>query len=358
MFSVRGKNLLVTAVTVALLSGCSIPYYWQAARGQMRIVQGREPVADLLQREDLPGQLRERLEVSREALRFAHEELLLPDNGSYTNYYDTGSPYIVWNVFAAPEFSLEPRTWCFLVVGCIAYRGYFREAKAREYADGLAAEGADVYVGGITAYSTLGRFRDPVLNTMLQMREADFAGLLFHELAHQQLYIKDDSAFNEGFATAVEIEGQRRWQRARGLETDAGAGEFAVQKQEVMRLLDATRARLEELYASDTETGEKRRRKQLLYAELKLEYVALSERWARGGLERRPYAGLFATGMNNASLGAIATYADYVPAFEQLLEQCAGELKCFYERAAEVGELEPAARAARIAELLAERKGP
>ncbi|MDP6615651.1 MAG: aminopeptidase [Gammaproteobacteria bacterium] len=359
MIPCLSKKLLIAVLTITLLSGCSIPYYWQAARGQMRIVQGREPVAELLTRDDLSTGLRERLEVSQAALEFAHGEMLLPDNGSYTNYYDTGDLYIVWNVFAAPEFSLEPRTWCYLVVGCISYRGYFSEAKARSYSDKLAAKGADVYVSGVAAYSTLGRFRDPLLNTMLQMSEADFAGLLFHELAHQQLYIQDDSAFNEGFATAVEAEGQRRWQQARGVTVAARTAEFMTQKRQVMALIDGTRAKLEELYASEIDQEQKRARKQLLFAELKLEFIALSESWARDGLERRPYSGLFAMELNNASLGAVATYADYVPAFEQLLEQCAGELDCFYERAADLGDLDADTREARIAELVAAaRKSP
>ncbi len=347
---------VVTAILIVvgtLLSGCSVPYYWQATTGHMRIVRAREPVAELLQRDDLSVELHERLEVSQVALKFAHDELGLPDNGSYTSYYDTDGLYVVWNVFAASEFSLEPRTWCYLVVGCIAYRGYFSESKARKYADKFAKKGMDVYVGGIAAYSTLGRFRDPLLSTMLQMSEADFAGLLFHELAHQQLYVHDDSAFNEGFATAVEAEGQRRWQRAQGITANARTAELAGQTQQVMALLNSTRAQLARLYESDIDTGRKRARKHALFAELNMNFAVLVESWARDDLKRRPYSGIFATGLNNASLGAIATYADYVPAFEQLLEKCAGELECFYARAADLGDLDADTRREHIKELLA-----
>jgi predicted aminopeptidase len=335
-----------------LISGCSIPYYWQASTGQLRIVQGREPVAELLRQHDLSAELRERLEASQAALNFARDELRLPNNGSYTSYFDTGEAYVVWNVFAAAEFSLQPRSWCFLIVGCVAYRGYFSESKARNYADKLAAKGADVYVGGIAAYSTLGLFRDPLLNTMLRMSEADFVSLLFHELAHQQLYAGGDSAFNEGFATVVETEGWRRWQRARGVQVDAGDAEIADQKQQVMALLDATRAKLQAMYVSDIDAALKRARKQALFAELNSNFGVLSESWSRQGLKRRPYSALFASGLNNASLGAIATYADYMPAFEHLLENCTGDLECFYARAAQLGDLDAAAREDRIRQLI------
>jgi len=326
-------------------SGCSIGYYWQASRGQMSIVQGREPVADLLEQAELEPALRARLELSQQVLQFAHTEMLLPDNGSYTTYFDTGHPYVVWNVFAAPEFSLAPQVWCFPVAGCIAYRGYFSEAQARAYADKLATGGADIFVGGVSAYSTLGRFRDPILNTMLSSDDADFIALLFHELAHQLLYVQDDSAFNEGFATAVEYEGLRRWQRARGLQRDmATEANDSRQRQDVMSLLENTRTRLRELYSGALDDNDKRVRKQAIYSELSAAYERLAQDWQAAGLTRRPYGSLFKRGLNNASLGAIATYADYVPAFDQLLEMCAGDLSCFYASARSLGELSPESR--------------
>jgi predicted aminopeptidase len=349
----RQSRLALVLLVVLLESGCSISYYWQASRGQMSIVRGREPVTELLQEPELDPVLRSRLELSQQVLRFAHDQLLLPDNGSYTTYFDTGHPYVVWNVFAAPEFSLQARTWCFPVAGCIAYRGYFNETRARSYADNLSARGDDVLVGGVSAYSTLGRFKDPILNTMLNSDDADFIGLLFHELAHQLLYVQDDSAFNEGFASAVEYEGLRRWQRARGLGSDIAAqANDSRQRQDVMALLENARAQLKSLYMSAADDADKRVRKQEIYAELSVAYERMATAWKSDGLVRRPYGSLFKRGLNNASLGAIGTYADYVPAFDRLLDMCGGELVCFYDNARSLGRLSPDSRRLYIERLI------
>lgn len=337
---------------VLLLNSCALGYYWQAGAGQMRISRGQEPVAKLLDEAGLAADERQRLELSQEALMFAHQVMLLPDNGSYRQYYDTGSPYVVWNVFAAPEFSLEPLTWCFPVAGCIAYRGYFKEEKARKYAEKLESAGNDIFVGGVAAYSTLGRLKDPLLNTMLDMQEEDFVGLLFHELAHQRLYAKDDSAFNEGFATAVEHEGMRRWKVGRDVEANPEQHSTAAQQRQVLDLLRGIRDRLTALYATDTDDVSKREEKARLLASLNDEYQSLVAGWEDAGEGGRPYAALFARGLNNASLSAIATYDDYVPAFEVVLRDCEYDLECFYARAQELGGLDPDGRHASMQALL------
>jgi predicted aminopeptidase len=340
-------------VLILQLAGCSASYYWQATKGQMRVVNGREPVDKLLAQPDLSAELKERLLLSQVALQFAHQELKLPDNGSYTSYYDTEHPYIVWNVFAAPEFSLEPRTWCFLVAGCVAYRGYFDPDKAHNYAAKLAADGSDVYVGGVAAYSTLGRFKDPLLNTMLPLADSEFIGLLFHELAHQLLYIKDDSAFNEGFATAVEQIGLARWRQDHYLPLDsADSPSMTLQRQQVSKLFAETRDRLEALYAEDIPAKQKRPAKAAILTALGDAYFELVAKWSAAGWQSRPYEALILQGVNNASLGAIATYADFVPAFMRAYLSCAESLECFYAQSRELGALDADERAVAMQNLL------
>jgi predicted aminopeptidase len=345
----RFSRHLVIPLLLLSLNGCAVGYYWQAGAGHLQIVNGQEPIATVLENPQLEPTARRRLQVSQRAVEFAHDTLRLPDNGSYSGYYNTGAPYVVWNVFAAPELSLEPRTWCFPVAGCIAYRGYFKEGAAHQYADRLAARGDDVFVGGITAYSTLGRFRDPVLNTMLTQSEAEFVGLLFHELAHQHLYVQDDSAFNEAFATAVEIEGLRRWQIQNGKPVAADDGE---QRAAVLSLLRAARQQLNEIYVSDRDASAKRAAKLQVLDGLAGTYGLLVVEWQSAGLKSQPYARLFRQGLNNASLAAIATYDDYVPAFGEILRQCGAWLACFYVRADALAALAPTERTARMRELL------
>ena len=340
---------VLAVCAIASLNGCAAGYYWQASAGHLKIVNGQESVATVLEDPQLAPPLRARLELSQQALVFAHATLRLPDNGSYTGYYDTGAQYVVWNVFAAPELSLKPRTWCFPVAGCIAYRGYFKEAAARKYADRLAARGDDIYVGGITAYSTLGRFRDPVLNTMLNQPEPDFVGLLFHELAHQRLYVQDDSAFNEAFATAVEMEGLRRWQIQNG---KLAVVDDDDQRAAAVRLLRNTRKRLKVIYASDRDVSAQRIAKQQVLDDVRSDYEELAAEWQLAGKKTLPYAYLIRQGLNNASLAAVATYDDYVPAFGELLQQCGAWLACFYYRSEQIAALPPVERTARMQELL------
>lgn len=352
MPSKRLAAALLSALSLSL-SGCSTGYYLQAGVGQMRIAMGKEPIAKLLKRDDLPVDEQKRLELSQAVLSFAHHDMLLPDNGSYRAYYDTGQSYVVWNVFAAPEFSLQPRTWCFPVAGCIAYRGYFKESSARKFAAKLFSRGDDIYVGGVTAYSTLGRFHDPVLNTMLTMTESQFVGLLFHELAHQKLYIKDDSAFNEGFASAVEQEGLRRWNAERHGRVRPDEARYRELTDAVQDLLRRTRERLLRVYASGLGEHAMRAEKHRLLNEMQISYQGLVAAGPSPDIKRAPYSRLFAEGWNNASLAAVATYDDYVPAFDAILAQCNQQLECFYERAEQISQLQPAKRNAELDGLVA-----
>lgn len=330
-------TVLGASALLVLLGGCEAGYYLQAARGQFQLMRAREPVDAVLADPDTSPELRLKLELAGTALAFAEDQLLLPANGSYTEYADLERRYIVWNVFAAPEFSLEPQTWCFPVVGCLAYRGYFHETAAHEFAAKFADNGADIFVGGVAAYSTLGRFDDPLLNTMLGMGDQRLVGLLFHELAHQKLYVKGDTQFNESFATLIEQVGMTRW-----IESREGPAAVAVYRQglarheEVRALIASTRSEFGALYASDQTDIELRAAKAAIVEALRADYAALSADWAGPA----PFSGWFSGPVNNASLAAVSVYEDYVPAFSALLRESGGDLEEFYQRSVALGELD------------------
>ena len=319
------------------LAGC---YVLQAAGGQLALNARRVPLARVIAAPATAPQLRAQLTLVQRARDFATRELGLPDNGSYRAYADLGRPYAVWNVYATAEFSVAPRTWCFPVAGCVAYRGYFAEARARRFAHRLEARGDDVLVGGVPAYSTLGHFADPVLSTMLGYGEAELVGMIFHELAHQRLYVRDDSAFNEAFATVVEDEGLRRWLAAEG--RDGALAAFRAREAryaEVAGLIGATRERLRRLYAEPLPPPLMRERKAEELARLRAAYEERRARWGEGG-----YEWLFGAALNNASLLAIATYQECVPGLEQRLAAADGDLGRFYAAVAALARLTAPAR--------------
>jgi predicted aminopeptidase len=228
------------------MSGC---YLLDSAAGQLSLMSRRQPIERVLRAPGTPPLLRSELEEVESIRDFASRELGLPDNGSYRSYADVGRPYVVWNVVAAPEFSVEAREWCFLIVGCVAYRGYFSERKARSFADTLRERGFDVSVGGVAAYSTLGHFNDPVLNTMMGWSDGELAAIIFHELTHQLLYLSGDTSFNEALATTVEEEGLRRWLLSQGRAADLEKHRLQRRRHlEVIDLLRRTRAELKTLY--------------------------------------------------------------------------------------------------------------
>lgn len=342
--------ILLISAALPVLGGCSnLGYYAHSLGGQYEVLSKRRPIDEVIRDPDTEPALREKLHAVLAIRRFASEALALPDNDSYRSYTDLGRPYVVWNVFATPEFSLEPVQWCFPLLGCVVYRGYFSEDQARAFARRLAAEGKDTYVAGIAAYSTLGWFDDPVLNTVLNRPLPDVAGLIFHELAHQRLYIKNDTAFNESFAMTVELEGTRRW-----LQATAAANQYAAyrerkrRREQFVQLLLRYRERLKTLYASTSDTAVLRAKKAAAFAELRRDYARLKrEQW--GG-----YAGYdrwFAQELNNAHLVSVGTYHRYVPAFQALLRRKDGDFQAYYEAAEALGEMEPAARRRALARL-------
>jgi predicted aminopeptidase len=313
-----------------LLSGC---YYLQAARGQFAVMRAREPIDQLIAAPATDDSLKAQLVRARRIRDFASHELGLPDNAAYRSYADIGRRYVVWNVVAAPEFSIAPRQWCFPVVGCIAYRGYFREQAAREFAAGLKDKSDDVFVGGVPAYSTLGKIADPLLSTVTGYDELDLAGLIFHELAHQVVWKSGDSSFNEAFATAVEEEGVARYAAAHA--DTATLAEWRARRAlrvEVTALFIAARADLGSLYRQRIAPEAMRTRKAERIARLREDVRAVEQRLGR----RSGYGSWFEAGLNNAHLASVATYYDQVPRFDALLrEQCGGFLPCLYVRARE-----------------------
>jgi predicted aminopeptidase len=332
----RRRRGALTACALALgmspLSGC---YLLQAAGGQMDVARRSRPIDAVLAEPETTPELRARLEVVRDAREFAVRELGLPDGRSYRQYADLERPYALWNVVATPEFSLQAKQWCFPIAGCVSYRGYFRERDAVDAGRRLRQHGYDVSVGGVATYSTLGHLRDPVFSTMLAWRDSRLVTTIFHEMAHEQLYVPGDTAFNEAYASVVAEAGLRDWLRARGDEAElervaaetARAADFAA-------LLREARLRLAALYRSGRPAVELWPLKQREFGRLKYRYSEQRRLW--GG-----YAGYdawFARPLTNADLVAVATYEDCMPGLRRELAM-AGSLREFHRRAAALGEL-------------------
>ena len=318
-------RLVVLVLGLAILPGC---YYIQAAQGQWELTRKREPIDQILTRADTTPELAARLRLVQEARQFAIDELALPDNDTYRTYADLEREFVLWNVFAAPEFSLEPETWCFPVVGCVSYRGYFDKAGAEREARRLREKGLDVAIGGVAAYSTLGKLKDPVLNTMMSWDDTQLIAVLFHELAHQVLYVKGDSGFNESFATAVEEAGVRRWLEARGMDDEFAAYEARREfRQSLMDRVAIARDELEQIYAQDVDDLEKRRRKTARLKSLQQEIAARFER------EGRDPGNWLSGELNNARLVPMILYEGRLEEFRALLSDCDQDFECFYDRA-------------------------
>ncbi len=330
-----------------VLTGCSsLGYYAQLGEGQWRLLDARRPVAQLLADPQQPAALRQRLRLSQEARDFASAELGLPDNRSYRLYADLKRPYVVWNLFATAEFSLAPLTHCFPIAGCVAYRGYFDEQRARGAAALLRVQGLDTEVAGVEAYSTLGWFDDPLLNSMLTWSDARVAGLIFHELAHQRLYLPGDTAFNESFARFVEEEGLRQWRHARGLPPPPL--HLARQREQFVELVLSSRQRLETLYAQPLPVEVMRAAKQAEFQRLRRDYQALRDGpWLGDGR----FDGWFARPLNNARLLPFGLYEQWVPAFAALFAEAGRDWARFYARVGELARLSEEQRRQALAAL-------
>jgi predicted aminopeptidase len=353
-------------VVVAILTGCqTVSYYKQAIQGQYQIWSNRRPIEAMLADPKIPATLEDKLQLVLRMRDFAEKELQLPVNGHYLRYADLQRRFVVWNVHAAPEFSLKPKTWWYPVVGSLKYRGYFSEPHARSYARNLQEQSFDVYVAGVEAYSTLGWFKDPVLNTFIHHEEADLAEILFHELAHQRVFASGDTDFNEAFATAVAEEAVQRWLRAAGnsMAQEKYLAELRRQD-EFVRLVMNARQELESLYGQGTagrneanqpemETkAHKRLEKERIIARLRQDHERLKVKW--GGSSA--YDKWFSGPLNNAQLNTVATYYYLVPAFHRLRHATGGDLKKFYQEVSRLSKLRKQERHRRLEILLTDSK--
>jgi predicted aminopeptidase len=325
--------VLAASASVCLTSGCStLGYYAQSVGGHLALVRAAKPVPDWLADDTTPATLKERLRLSQRIRDYAVSELKEPDNASYRRYADLHRASVIWNVVAAPELSLRLQTWCFAVVGCVGYRGYYDEAEAKAFGETLRAQGLEVGVYGVPAYSTLGKlpfdaFADPLLNTFIGYPEGDLARLIFHELAHQIAFAPGDTVFNESFATAVERIGGARWleQHASAQARDEVA-QGDARRQDFRALTMRYRDALNALYGSAVSDVDKRASKARLMADLRADYETLKrDRW--GGFSG--YDGWFARA-NNASFGVLAAYNELVPHFERLFEREGKDFDRFY----------------------------
>jgi predicted aminopeptidase len=344
----RARTLQYALVGFFLLMslGCAqFGYYLQSVQGQLDIWRREKPIHEVIENTASSPVLREKLAFALKAREFASTELGLPQNQSYRRYADLERPYVVWNVFAAAEFSTEPVQWCFVMAGCVNYRGYFSRADADAFAAGAAAKGHDVYVGGVPAYSTLGWFSDPVLNTFVNYPALDLARIIFHELSHQVVYVRDDSVFNESFAVAVEREGLKRWIVKNGSDQDRQQFERRqAYRAGFIALVQSYRVRLGALYKQRIAADAMRRAKQQLFEEMLRDYDSLKASW--GGFAG--YDRWFAQKPNNAMLASVSVYTQRVPAFEAMLREQGGDLPKFYDAVKALARLDKAAREAAL----------
>ena len=353
----RRWAFLALALVLLSLCGCrTLSYYGQAMKGQCQIFTRERSIPKLIANPQTPAPLKARLQLVERLRGFAKQDLNLPVDAHYLKYADLQRPFVVWNVEAAPEFSLQPKTWWYPFVGSLSYRGYFAKSAATNYAAFLKTQGYDVSVGGVEAYSTLGWFEDPVLNTFLFEPDADLAETLFHELGHQRLFAHGDTDFNEAFATTVGKEGARRWLES---QSDSAALDQYLARlrhtREFTRLVLQTRLRLAALYGDErTETGKfraasKRRatdagllrsQKQRVLDDFRKELASARANWG----DDAQYDDWLDHDINNARLNAVATYYDLVPGFERLLAQQGGGLEKFYAAAERLSKLPRTAR--------------
>jgi predicted aminopeptidase len=341
----------VVAVLASVLSGCqTVSYYTQAIRGQYQIFAHREKVEKLIANTNTPAELRDKFRLVMDLRKFAETNLSLNPDGHYDRYVDVKRRYVVWNVHAAKEFSLEPKTWWYPIVGRLKYRGYFSEAQAKREGKKLEGEGLDVYVDGVEAYSTLGWFKDPLLNTFIHHEEMQLAEILFHELAHQRVFASGDTDFNEAFATAVAEEGVCRWFKDKPAMLERFRV-YARREEDFVRVVLAAREDLKQIYARTNEhPAALRHQKAEAIEQLRREYAKMKqEQW--GG-----YAGYdrwFGRSLNNAQLSTVATYHHFVPYFRALLHKHGGDLEKFY---AEVENLAKMPKKERHRKLLLNRE--
>lgn len=340
-------RVLLVAFCVSFLSACeTVGYYRQAASGQFALLWGRESITSLLKDSSLNPQVRNKLELVLSARDFAKNELKLPVGDSYSQFVELDRRYVVWNVFAAPEFSTTPLNWCYPIAGCVAYRGYFSEKNARKYSGKLTSQGYEVYVGGVDAYSTLGWFDDPLTSSVLHRNEHQLVALVFHELAHQLVYVPGDTTFNESFASFVEAEGLRRWsQKNPQLGGGIDVSQEQRQQDDFVALVSEYRDQFGLLYEKEISEAQMRGEKKQLQTRLREEYELLRIEWGDGAYDR-----WFSGPLNNAQLATVSSYNDLVPAFAAMLEENKFVLEEFFAAVKNLAQSPKDLRDARLSE--------
>jgi len=317
-------------VLLLLLSACeTVGYYSQSIVGHSQLMLARQPIDKALKKVD--DKVKPSLLLAKSLRQYAVDELALPANNSYLSYVDLKRQHPVWSVVAVSEFSIRPEVWCYPVIGCASYRGYFSKKAANRYALKMQKKGLETLVGGVTAYSTLGWFNDPLIPPMFRYGDNALAEVMFHELAHQQLYVNNNSAFNEAFATVVGEHGTLHWLRKNRPDQVAVYQERMQVRNDFSALIKSIKEELRKVYRLEISDQEKRQRKQAVFTQLKQKYETLkTERWQG----KAWYGGWFKRPINNARLAAIATYRDLVPQFEVLLAACDNDFSRFYETVA------------------------
>lgn len=338
MIGIRIIRASLLLLGVIAISGCStLGYLAHTSNGHLAVVTSKEPIADILAEEKYTPEQREQLAKVLRIRAFATEHIGLPDNKSYTEFVNLNRDYVTWAIFATEELSLQPTTWCFWIVGCIPYRGYFSEQKAQQFAEKLRASGHDVFIAPIPAYSTLGWFADPLLSSMLRNGEIITAEYIFHELVHQQLYIKNDTNFNEAFASAVARVAVIDWLHAEG-NTDAIARyQAAIGKRlQLFSLTQQLREQLTAIYSDEITDQQKRSQKQQAFQQHHERINALTKNWSNGEVYRKSVL----RGLNNAKLNAQSTYNDLIPSFISLYDNCGKDYQRLYSVVASMEKLD------------------
>jgi predicted aminopeptidase len=320
------------------ITGCSsVGYYSQGIKGHLALMSQRQDIKTVIQQPGVKPDTRKKLKYALEIRRYATQKLGLPDNDSYLTYVDLKRKYVTWNVVATEAFSMQPRQWCFPVTGCISYRGYFREAAAKRFANQLRKQDYEVFVAGSSAYSTLGWFSDPIVSPMLEYGDIILAQTMFHELAHQQLYFKDDSVFNEAFASTVGEYGARQWLKEKHPKSLAKYNQWITRRNAFYDVLRETAIRLRKLYASKTGKARMKKEKNKIYQQLHSDYARYKKRFGN-------YSGFdfwFDKPVNNPRLALVSVYQDLVPDFARWLKACDGDFPRFYTTIARLNTLTP-----------------
>ncbi len=326
------RYLLIIAVLISLVSCRAVRFYGQAIHGQLQMLHRAQPIPQVLADAKTTPAVAAKLRLVQELRTFAKAHLGLPAEKQYQSYSDLGRPYAVWVVFASPEFSTKAKGWWYPIVGTLHYRGFFDVEGAKAEAAKLKAEGFDVYAGGVETYSTLGWFKDPVLNTFMKRSDVELAELIFHELTHARVFIAGGTDYNEALATATAEEGVRRWLRSKGQLAELAKYEAGLRKdREIIHLILRTRDRLKKEYALPDLSDEPRRAmKNKTFADMRGEYEQIKSKWKAD----TRYDRWFAKPLNNARLNSIATYYDMVPHFEKVLKECGGDLEAYFKRVA------------------------